>query len=434
MRLASLLLASLAACGPRAVDCAEVGDFAACTLDDGAAGVCLLAACTPLPDCAGAACDQPGPTFRIPDTNLRVCYGTSGDGVPDGTIDCPTAVGTPACADEPYCGSDAQYGWDAANPAEARFTRIVDGDEPTVEDAVTGLVWMACAHGQRGPGCAGDGDRVDGYTAEAVCRDATWGGFDDWVLPDAHALQSIVDYGRTAPAFDLDVFPNAPSRFAEDYEQWWIECAWTSSAYARGDDVAWAVITNNGDVSQGSGVPYHLHDRAADGWDGCTVRCVRASAAPTHGRFVALELVPGERVVADTWGGRLWQGCAAGQAGAACDGDAARMPWRDALQTCEALVWGGFDDWRLPDVKELRSLIDESRISPAVDADAFPNVPFYGADQTPNIGQFWTSTARSYNDFALYVDFGTGFSHFYVQSEGRHVRCVRGAPPAPNEE
>jgi hypothetical protein len=45
-----------------------------------------------------------------------------------------------------------------------------------------------------------------------------------------------------------------------------------------------------------------------------------------------------------------------------------------------------------------------------------------------NAGQYWSSTARSYNSFALYVGFNSGFSHFYEMPEGRHVRCVRGTP------
>lgn len=432
----SLLALLLAACSGRGEPgCDELPELSPCVDEAETAGICALGSCVALPSCGAGGCSDDAPRTPIAPTNLRVCYGASGDGVPDGTIDCPAQIGTDACATTPYCGTDAQYGWDSRNPASARFERTVDGPEPVVRDAVTGLQWMGCVHGQGGAGCAGEGLRVDGFTAEAICRDATWGGHEDWALPSAHELHSIVDFGRTTPAFDLDAFANAPSGFAEDYEQWWIECAWTRTTYAQRSDVAWAVITNNGDVSQGSGVPYHLNDRAADGWEGCTVRCVRQSAAPSHGRFVRLSPEPDEPVVIDTIGRRIWQGCASGQRGESCDGSAEKMSWAQALATCEGLTWGGHEDWRLPDIKELRSLVDEREFQPAIDSRAFPSTPFYGpADTSDNVGQFWSSTARSYNDFALYADFGFGFSHFYRQDEGRHVRCVRGDPPDPLRE
>jgi len=428
---ALVAVALLTACTGRGEPgCDALPELSPCADDDGLPGVCALSDCVVHPPCPAGGCDESGPRTPVAPTNLRVCYGPSGDGIPDGTIACPAAIGSAACADTPYCGTDAQYGWDARNPASVRFDWTADGAEPVIRDVVTGLSWMGCVHGQQGGACAGEGARVDGFEAASICRDATWGGHDDWVLPSAHELHSIVDFGRTAPAFDLSVFLNAPSSFAQDYEQWWIECAWTRTDYAQADGVAWAVITNNGDVSQGSGVPYHLHDRAADGWDGCTVRCVRESAPLDHGRFARLVPEPDEPIVVDTIGRRIWQGCAAGQRGESCAGAAEKMTWAQALSTCEGLRWGGHDDWRLPDIKELRSLVDERRARPAIDPEAFPSTPFYGPDDTSdNVGQFWSSTARSYNNFALYADFGTGFSHFFRQDEGRHVRCVRGDPP-----
>jgi hypothetical protein len=77
-------------------------------------------------------------------------------------------------------------------------------------------------------------------------------------------------------------------------------------------------------------------------------------------------------------------------------------------------------------LRELRSLADLERESPAIDPAAFPHTPFYGIETNDNnAGQFWSATGRSYNDFALYAEFGTGFTHFFEQPEGRHVRCVR---------
>ena len=75
---------------------------------------------------------------------------------------------------------------------------------------------------------------------------------------------------------------------------------------------------------------------------------------------------------------------------------------------------------------ELFGIVDLGTQLPAIDSAAFPNTPFYGAGfWDDNAGQYWSSTSRDYNDFALYGDFSFGDTHFYVQSEDRHVRCVR---------
>jgi hypothetical protein len=400
-------------------DCAVDPDFTPCNED----GICLAGTCVQRLPCAGPACGA-GPTFALADTNVRACFGRSPDGM-DGTIPCPGQPGSEACAGTDHCGQDAQYGWDVDHDASARFT-VQAGDEPLAVDEVTGLQWQLCSAGQAGAGCAGEATLMSWYDAEAYCNDASWGGHDDWVLPTSFALQSITDYGTTSPAIDVGVFVNAPSKFAEDYDQWWIECTWSSSSYAGDPEVAWALMVNSGDVAEGSGLEYHLHDKAADGWPGCYARCVRAPAPAQWQRFLRLEPVAGEPVVADTVTERMWQGCSLGQSGGECSGEASMVDWLGALAACEGSTWGGYDDWTLPNVKELRSIVDQSVQSPAIDATAFPGTPFYGVGMTtPNIGQYWSSTARSYNDFALYVDFGQGFSHFYEQPEARHVRCVR---------
>lgn len=419
--LALLLLppaaSSLGCANKRRDDEVCTADFLPCTGAEGE-GRCLLGACQPLSGARGA-----GLAFPVPDTRLLTCMGSSALGT-EGEIDCPGEAGGEACANTPGCGQDAQYGWDASHPGEPRF-RVEGGDEPVVQDRITGLRWQRCALGQAGPDCQGTATLLDGWDAAAACEASTWGGHTDWVLPSAKALMASADYGRTGPAFDEEVFPNSPGDFPEVYDAWWIDCLWSGTDYAGQADVAWALMVNSGDVSQGSGLDYHLHDRDAEGWEGCFARCVRAEPTPSHGRFLRLEPVAGEAVVADLVGERLWTACAVGQAGADCAGEALQLDWLSALVACEGLSWGGLSDWRLPDIQELRSLVDESRISPAIDEELFPNTPYYGPSTTLNVGNFWSSTARSYNDFALYVDFGTGFSHFYVQSEQRHVRCVR---------
>jgi hypothetical protein len=411
-------------------DCAEAADFTSC-VSEGATGdtpgVCLTGSCEPLVPCPSGGCDGEGPRFLLPDTNLRECYGPSPDGT-DGTIECPGTPGGPDCATTDYCGEDAQYGWDVDHASSERFTVEGVSGEPVVTDGITELSWHGCAAGQGGDQCGGEATRMDWFDAVAFCEGSDWGAHSDWTLPDSHQLHSIVDFGRTSPALDTSVFVNAPSQFQQEYDQWWIECVWTGTDYAGDSSVAWVMMSNSGDISEGSGTTYHLNDKAANGWEGCYVYCARGGKAPVeHERYVVLAQVAGEPVVADTSTRLMWQGCSAGQQGSDCTPVADMMDWQSSLAFCEGLTWGGFDDWRLPNVRELHSLVDTTRERPAIDDHAFPNTPYYGPITHNNAGQYWSSTARSYNSFALYVAFGTGFSHFYEQPEDRHVRCVRGA-------
>ena len=409
-----LVSLALSCGGDRAVDCATAAAFTACEMED-SEGICLEGACTGLAAC-DAACEA-GVTFPLPDTGLRDCFGPV-----DGPIVCPGEAGAATCAETAGCGQDAQYGWDTTHDRAERFAVVDPTGERVVTDTLTGLVWQGCALGQ-GPGCAGESTRSPWAEAAAACEASTWGGHDDWVLPDVYAASTIADYGFTSPAIDRDAFPNAPSRVAGDDEAWWKDCAWTATDSADAADVAWGVMANSGDVLLGSGVPYHAHDKAAAGWDGCDARCVRARPGPTHARHATFD-VAGERLVVDTYAQRTWQACSVGQTGPDCVGEAAQLPWPDALAACEASTWGGHDDWRLPSVLELRSLVDVRFTRPAIEPTLFPNTPFY--DGLDNLrGQYWSSTARGYQTFALYVSFHDGGSHFYRQEEGRHVRCVR---------
>ena len=94
------------------------------------------------------------------------------------------------------------------------------------------------------------------------------------------------------------------------------------------------------------------------------------------------------------------------------------MKHADAVQACAELRLGGHDDWRLPTRTELLTLVDDTRCSPAIDTDAFPN--------TPNTW-FWTSTAYAGDkDYAWVVGFDAGRSSFSDRGSSGRVRAVRG--------
>jgi hypothetical protein len=78
----------------------------------------------------------------------------------------------------------------------------------------------------------------------------------------------------------------------------------------------------------------------------------------------------------------------------------------------------GFNDWRMPDPKELMGIADYSRYKPAIDTNYFPD--------TPSLW-FWSGSpsAGNSND-AWYVNFYDGGADGNGRSSYRHVRLVRG--------
>jgi hypothetical protein len=99
-----------------------------------------------------------------------------------------------------------------------------------------------------------------------------------------------------------------------------------------------------------------------------------------------------------------------------------RQPGPTSYSFADATTYCGQLDldavkWRLPSVKELETLIDESRTNPSIDLVAFPNTP----------GRFfWTaSLVTHFPSNAWTVDFNRGADNFFPVTSLQLVRCVR---------
>lgn len=90
-----------------------------------------------------------------------------------------------------------------------------------------------------------------------------------------------------------------------------------------------------------------------------------------------------------------------------------------ALGYCDSLRLAGYDDWRLPSVVELQSIVDYGHSSPSIDSTVFPNTP---------AGLFWTSTAvvnqETSSWIVLFSDARTTLTRSSEQTYS-YVRCVR---------
>lgn len=97
------------------------------------------------------------------------------------------------------------------------------------------------------------------------------------------------------------------------------------------------------------------------------------------------------------------------------------IKWKDAIKKCESLVLSGYSDWRLPNIKELNTIVDRSRYKPAI-VGAFQNTAFANAYET-----YWSST--SYDNTIWNIDFLYGrvtLESIEYSEPTSYVRCVRG--------
>lgn len=93
---------------------------------------------------------------------------------------------------------------------------------------------------------------------------------------------------------------------------------------------------------------------------------------------------------------------------------ATNKTWQQALDYCETLNYGDYSDWRLPNIEELKTLIDDTIYSPA---STFPGMPS---------SLFWSSSSLvNYTYLAWYVNFGNGYVGSYNKTDNRYARCVR---------
>jgi hypothetical protein len=120
--------------------------------------------------------------------------------------------------------------------------------------------------------------------------------------------------------------------------------------------------------------------------------------------------------------GLIWRRCIEGMAwnGQACAGQPLGLMWQESLLRAEDEARRTGQAWRLPNIKELTSLVNRSGQDLAIDTQTFP--PAFNNDQ------FWSSTPYAQDAFfGWVVHFYYGASYYtYLEDLGR-ARLVRDA-------
>ncbi len=129
-------------------------------------------------------------------------------------------------------------------------------------------------------------------------------------------------------------------------------------------------------------------------------------------------------IIYDNVTGLVWSRCAIGKIWndkeQACEGDAAIYNWKESLNHLNVLNKisdKSFDDWRLPNVKELASIVNLSCAYPAIDEEFFPNT---------GRSDFWTSSVfEQYPGRAWYIKFDLGHDYPADKRYFKQLRPVR---------
>ena len=132
-------------------------------------------------------------------------------------------------------------------------------------------------------------------------------------------------------------------------------------------------------------------------------------------------------IVLDKQTGLMWKQCPEGLSE---DGCAVGVPdavtWAQALEAVDALNTGGgfagHTDWRLPNIKELQSIVEEQCDSPARNETVFPG---------DYRNQLWSSspvavTGDDTANRAWFIAVGDGVTSNEIRSRGLGIRLVRG--------
>ncbi|MFK5913020.1 MAG: DUF1566 domain-containing protein [Woeseiaceae bacterium] len=130
----------------------------------------------------------------------------------------------------------------------------------------------------------------------------------------------------------------------------------------------------------------------------------------------------GDGTVTDKETGLMWQKCTLGLSGNDClTGSVGVFTWQAALATTNENSDSAYTDWRLPNVKEILSLVEVACFTPVVNSALFPN------SSSPN-NIYWTSSPNinfGSTDNAFIVNFSDGFISTPLKNVDHNVRLVR---------
>lgn len=344
--------------------------------------------------------------FVVTDAMQTKCYDNQGN-----VIDAPKPG-------EPFYGQDAQH--------QGIPPSYTDNGDGTVTDNNTGLMWQ-----QTPPA-----DKMTYDQAKAYVESLELGGYTDWRLPTIKESFSLAnmdgslnvkDLSKAVPYIDTEYFG-----FTYDQGKPYTGSYWTSTVCKMPAENDYEKMEKNYGFNWADGHMKSYGDGyAIDGTQSGSsipagVRAVRGE----EGVYGVNDFVDnGDGTVTDRAAGFMWS---QRDSGAVNDDGSPRAEsdnnfglgrtWVDTLAWVEKMNrinYLGHNDWRLPDAKELQSIVEYGKIElPAVDPDVFKL-------SRPDCYMWTSTTCGDFPDLALYVVFGKAYGIDLMSQSGQQM----GPPP-----
>lgn len=273
-------------------------------------------------------------------------------------------------------GEDSDY---RINPLS--FTKLDENGVPLpetatswamVKDNVTGLLWEAKTNADSGVNYLNPHDADNryrwyggtecGYVNDfiSLINSSNYCGLSNWRLPTMKEIGFIINRQRINPCLDINFFPNTNKQY------------WSSTRYSNDTSGTWGIEVGTGYVG--------TYDET-----NCA-NIYAVSGEPFSNNFKD----NGNGTVTDNSTGLTWQK----------EGLTSKS-WEDSLSYCRTLSLAGYEDWRLPNINELLSIVEYNRKRPSIDLGYFPNT-------SPS--KYWSSTSVSYNSSVWVIDFDSNVS------------------------
>ncbi len=247
-----------------------------------------------------------------------------------------------------------------------------DNEKGIVFDHTLSLMWQ--------DNVKDGGEMLSFGEAKEYCENLELGGFNDWRLPTENELVNLEAF-RYLPGWRYSL----PKIF-KNVDSWKF---WSQDSFKGDDSRAWVVCYGQGFA------------RVYPKSDDFHTRCVR-------GNIYKREFKRDDKKEIVEFGELIWQDN--------FEAKSVRLNFSEAINYCKNLKFGGFDDWRLPNAKELFMIGDREKIYPSI-ASAFKNFAH---------GFYWSSTTyQRFDDEGWRVDFNKGGMEHTKKNSLGYVRCVR---------
>jgi Protein of unknown function (DUF1566) len=332
---------------------------------------------------------------------------------------------------KPFYGQDAQY--------RGQKPAYRNNRNGTVSDLVTGLMW------QKNPGA-----KKTLSEARKEIKNFALGGHKDWRIPTIKELYSLIIFTGIDPSMggisSKKVKPFINTKyFSFDYgdskkgERIIDSQFGTSTIYNTttmwGNPTMFGVNFADGRIK---GYPYRFQNSGREK----TFFFIYVRGNPDYGKNKFVD--NGDGTITDEATGLMWMQVDSGYLKAG-DWKQGGLNWQQALAWSENLKYAGYSDWRLPNVKELQSLVDYSRspkttqspainplfkLSSLIDEGGCKNYPFYWTGTT-HLNQR-NATAADYIAFGDALGWLKGWNGQYYLLDVHGAGAQRSDPKSGN--